>query len=96
LLINFFMDLGHGDSILAFRDWTLGFSEGFELFWLSQGFSDLVFFWISDFSRGSWILYTVFQRFQINKKLIVNVVSTFGFSMDWVLKKCYWTVGNSG
>ena len=88
------MDLGHGDSILAFRDWTLGFQKDSNSLVFS-GISDLVF-WISDFSRGSWILYTVFQRFQINKKLIVNVVSTFGFSMDWVLKKCYWTVGNSG
>jgi hypothetical protein len=88
------MDVGHGDLVLAFRDWTLGFQKDSNSFGFLRDFG--LGFLDFGFSRGSWILYTVFQRFQINKKLIVNVVSTFGFSMDWVLKKCYWTVGNSG
>ena len=89
------MDVGHGDLVLGFPGLDSWFFRRIRTVLAFSGISDLVF-WISDFSRGSWILYTVFQRFQINKKLIVNVVSTFGFSMDWVLKKCYWTVGNSG
>ena len=37
-----------------------------------------------------------FKDIEVNKKLTVNVVRTFGLSMDRILKKCYWTVGNSG